>query len=145
MKLEADTRVIVCDGGRYVIYENLGDIGRLDLRVADNATLDNPATRDQGSDRPGRYPSPGGQRSSVEQADWHDIAEQRFIDSLADKVSQWAATGPTHRFVLIADPRSMGRLRARLAKAAQARILKSITGDYVHQPVSVVEELVASA
>ncbi|MFN4025462.1 MAG: host attachment family protein [Hyphomonas sp.] len=145
MKLEADTRVVVCDGGRYVIYENHGDIGRLDLRVADSGALDNPATRDQGSDRPGRYPSPGGQRSSVEQTDWHDTAEQRFIDSLADKVSKWAAAEPKHRFVLIADPRSMGRLRARLPEIPQARILKSITGDYVHQPVKAVEELIASA
>lgn len=145
MKLEAGSRVVVCDGGRYVIYENQGDIGRLDLRVADAGTLENPATRDQGTDRPGRYPSPNGQRSSVEQTDWHDMAEQRFIDALADKLSQWAAAGPAHRFVLAADPRSMGRLRARLAENVQARILKSITGDYVHKPVKAIEELVASA
>ena len=144
MKLEAQTRVVVCDGGRYVIYENQGDTGRLDLRVADSAALDNPATRDQGRDRPGRYPSPGGQRSSVEQTDWHDMAEQRFIDTLADKVSQWASAGPTHRFVLVADPRSMGRLRAHFSKDVQARMLTSITGDYAHRPVRTIEELSAS-
>lgn len=145
MKIQPSARIVVCDGGRYVIYENKGDIDHLDLRVAESASIDNPPARDHGDDRPGRFPSPDGQRSAVGQTDKHDMAEQRFIGDLAERIARWTSTDHANHFLLIADPKSMGRMRTMLPQTAQDRILSSITGDYVHRPVEIIEQLVLKA
>lgn len=145
VKLRTGNRVYVCDGGRYVTYENRGDTDVLDLRVADKAAFDNPPAREQGADRPGRYPSPDGQRSAVGQTDPHDLAETRFITSLADKIDAWSQAAPGNRFVLIADPRSMGVMRQRLSRETMERMLGSVTGDFVHRPVSEISRIVDDA
>lgn len=145
MKVQPRSRVVVCDGGRYVIYENIGDMDRLDLRVVDHGLIDNPPAREQGDDRPGRYPSPNGQRSAVGQTDRHDLAERRFIRDLAAKVAQWTAADRDNRFVLIADPRSTGLMRAALPGAAGERIISSMVGDYVQRPVEIIEDLIDKA
>ncbi|MEZ5954190.1 MAG: host attachment family protein [Hyphomonas sp.] len=145
MHLEHGDRVIVCDAGKYVIYDNHGDRDRLDLRVAQASELDNPATHDQGSSPPGRYPGPGSRRSAVGQTDWHDEAEADFIDALAAQIDEWARIGAARHLVLVADPRSMGRLRKALSAGTQARIAHSITGDFAHHPAADIEQLIATA
>lgn len=145
MKLKTGNRVYVCDGGRHVTYENKGDTDVLDLRVADSAAIDNPPAREQGADRPGRFPSPDGQRSAVGQTDPHDLAETRFITSLADKIDAWAKAAPGNKFVLIADPRSIGLLRQKLSRETMERMLGSVTGDFVHRPVSEITRIVDEA
>lgn len=142
MKLQTAMRVIVCDGGRYVIYENHGDADMIDLRVKDTGNLENPATREQGTDRPGRYPSPDGQRSAVGQTDWHDQAESRFATSIAGKIADWTGENKSNSFVLVADPRMMGHLRKELPQPVAAKMLTAVTGDFVRQPVSVIEALI---
>jgi hypothetical protein len=48
---------------------------------------DNPPTREQGTDKPGRaFASVGARRSAMEEADIHEIEEQRFAKSLAAKL-----------------------------------------------------------
>lgn len=145
MQVQTSSRIIVCDGGRYVIYQNVGDLDRLDLRVVENASFENPPAREQGDDRPGRFPSPNGQRSAVGQTDRHDLTERQFIRDLALKVAEWAGADASNRFALIADPRSMGVLRKALPKAARDHMIFSIIGDYAHRPVEIIEELVAKA
>ena len=145
MKTQPGTRVIVCDGGRYVVYENMGDIDRLDLRVVESGSIENPPAREQGDDRPGRYPSPNGQRSAVGQTDRHDLAERRFIQDLAQKVAHWTGADRSNRFVLIADPKSTGLMRTALPESAADSMISSIIGDYVHRPVEIIEELIAKA
>ena len=51
----------------------------LNRQLAKKAERDNPPTREQGTDRPGRSSaSVGVARSAMEETDWHDIAEERF-------------------------------------------------------------------
>lgn len=144
MKLQHGDRVVVCDGGRYVIYQNQGDIGQLDLRVVTAEAFENPPTHEQGAGRAGRMPDPTRHKSALEQTDLHDQEEERFVQGLANQLNR---TPPdmARDFVLVADPRSMGRLREALSSQAQARIVQSITGDYVHRPVEVIEALIAKA
>lgn len=144
MKIETGGRVIVCDGGKYVIYENHGDIDRIDLRVAESATLPNPPTREQGDDRPGRFPSPDGQRAAVRQTDWHEENEKRFLNDLAAKIDDWAGTSKANRFVLVAPPRAMGHLRMQISDHAKAQMLTAVTADNAHQPTEKIEGLIGS-
>lgn len=145
MQLKNGDWVVVCDAGKYVVYENQGDDDRLDLRTVSFDEHDNPPTRELGTDRPGRYPSPNAQRSAVGQTDWHDQEEKRFIEALAGQMGSWASADSARRFVLVADPRSMGTLRKALDKKTTDQIVHTITGDYAHRPVETIEELIKGA
>ena len=57
----------------------------------------------------------------------------------------WANAEPARRFVLVADPRSMGTLRQVLNDHTLSRIGHSITGDHVHRPVAAIEALIKEA
>jgi protein required for attachment to host cells len=145
MHLKNGDWVVVCDAGKYVVHENQGDSGQLDLRIVSFDQHDNPPTSEQGTDRPGRLDTPGGPRSAVENTDWHDQEEQRFTDALAEQMNGWAASAPARRFVLVADPRSMGRLRKSLTEQTLSRIEQTITGDHAHRPVDAIEALINGA
>ena len=83
--------VLVGDGRRALFFQNHGDANLLDLRVVETRVDDNPATRDQGTDKPGRsFASKGGVRSAVEDADWHEIEEERFARAMADRINRAA-------------------------------------------------------
>ncbi|MCA8904454.1 MAG: host attachment protein [Hyphomonas sp.] len=145
MHLRNGDWVVVCDGGKFVVYENQGDADRMDLRTVSFGEDENPPTHDQGTDRPGRYSSPDGQRSAVGQTDWHDQEEKRFVESLAARMDKWSAGAPARRFVLVADPRSMGVMRAVLEDQTKGRIEHMITGDHVRRPVADIEKLITAA
>jgi protein required for attachment to host cells len=80
-----DTWILVGDGRKALMLRNDGTPQKPSLNVIDVLKDgDNPRTSAQGTDRPGRVlkGSLGG-RSSVEQTDWHEIAEERFAASVA--------------------------------------------------------------
>jgi len=145
LKLKAGSRVYVCDGGRFVAYEQGGDTEFLDLSFVESETFRNLPSHDLGDDRPGRYPSPDGQRSAVSQTDQHELAESRFTAELVSRIKSWCQLSAGNKFVLIADPRSMGRIRRSLTPAIKERMLHSITGDFVHHPASEITRVVEDA
>ena len=145
MHLRNGDWVVVCDGGKYVVYENQGDTDRLDLRIVSFDDHVNPPTRKQGADKPGRYSDHGSHRSAMDNTDWHDEEEKRFITALAEQMDGWTAAEPARRIVLVADPRSMGTLRKTLSPHTLDRIVHSVTGDHAHRPVEAIEALVAEA
>ena len=64
---------------------------------------DNPATRDQGTDRPGRSASTvGTARSAVEEVDWHHIAKERFAGEIAEALYRHAHDNRFDKLVVIA-------------------------------------------
>ena len=142
MHLKNGDWVVVCDAGKYVVYENQGDTDRLDLRTVSFDEHENPPTREQGTDKPGRFAGPNAQRATSEGTDWHAQEEERFIEALSEKVDSWAASDPARRFVLVADPRSMGTMRKALKDQTSRQVEKMLTGDYAHSPVGVIEELI---
>ncbi|WP_163365778.1 baeRF12 domain-containing protein, partial [Enterobacter asburiae] len=63
--------VLVCDGRKALFLRNEGDAQYLNLKTEQVFEHDNPPTREQGSDKPGRsYASVGERRSAMEQTDW---------------------------------------------------------------------------
>ena len=73
--------IIICDGRKAMIVQNVGTPALPSLNVSETLKApDNPATREQWTDRPGRtFQSMGGQRSAVEMADLHDNEERVFL------------------------------------------------------------------
>ena len=136
--------VLVGDGRRALFLENHGDPDLLDLRVIEARVEENPATRDQGTDAPGRaFASRGGPRSSLETTDWHELEKEHFVDRIAETINKAAETGKMKEVVLIAPPRVLGELRKHLSVKAQAKVKGEIDKDLTRHPISEIEKALA--
>ena len=136
--------VLVGDGRRALFLENHGDPDLLDLRVIEARVEDNPATRDQGTDAPGRaFASRGGPRSSLETTDWHELEKEHFADRIAETINKAAESGEMKEVVLIAPPRVLGELRKHLSVKAQAKVKVEIDKDLTRHPISEIEKALA--
>lgn len=145
MHMKTGDWAVVLDGAKYVIYENKGDDDILDLRVVTAEEQSRSPTRDSGTDKPGRYAGPGDNKSSIEQTDWHERDELAFVRALADKVNTARAETPNRRLVIVADPRSLGRIKPLLTPSTTQAVDKFIQGDFTHHPVKEIEKLIASS
>ena len=67
-------------------FENVGSVQRVDLRVIRHREVESPPTREQGTDRPGRFDDPGPGRSAAEETDWHRLGKERFAKDLAEQL-----------------------------------------------------------
>lgn len=140
MQLAKGTWVLVADGEKYLIYRNEGDEFQTDLGLVRVTELDNPPTREQGTDRPGRMPDPGpGGRSAMEPTDWHRIEKERGLADLAERLDGWARRGRFEALVVIADPRSLGVLRDELSPQVKERVVAEINKDLTNQTVDRIE------
>lgn len=133
LKLEKDTWVVVADGEKALFLRNKGGAASPDLVVERVEQQDNPPTGEQVSDRPGRRADHGfAQRSAMEEADWHQLAKDRFAAQLSDILKRMVHRGSISRLVLIAPPRVLGELRDQLhdsvTKTVIAQIPKTLTG-----------------
>lgn len=82
---------------------NAGDAEFLNLVTMDSIVSLVPPTRILGSDREGRvYQSVGTARSKVEQTDWHEQDEERFVADVAAKLSALACAEDIQNLVLVA-------------------------------------------
>jgi protein required for attachment to host cells len=90
-KIPHNALVFVGDGRRALFLRNEGDAISPSLRAEKVFEEENPPTREQGSDRPGRVTAAGSadRRSAVEPTDWHDIEEHRFAQRVATARSNW--------------------------------------------------------
>ncbi len=83
-RLSKGTWVLVADGDKALFLENVADAIHPELAVRRVDAQDNPPDREQGTDKPGRRSDTGpGQRSAMEETDWHELAKMRFADDLA--------------------------------------------------------------
>lgn len=139
-----DDWVVVCDGRKWLILENKGNAARPNLLMREERTAENPPTREQGSDRPGRArASVGSARSAVGQTDWHDQAEQDFLNGLAQRLDKAARTGEARGIVLVASPRALGMIRPQLSAAVDRMVHGTVDKDYVGMPVDEIERRLA--
>ena len=94
IKLKHDTWVLVADGEKALFLRNDGDALYPDLTVVRKLHDENPPTREQGTDRPGRHiDGPSAHRSAVEDTDWHRVAKERFADEIAERLYGLAHDG----------------------------------------------------
>ena len=101
-----DALVFVGDGARAVFLRNRGSIQKPDLAVEIVLEQKNPPTREQGTDRPGRvHERLGPRRSSVEDTDWHQLAEDRFAVEIADALYRLAHANRFQRLIIVAPPK----------------------------------------
>ena len=143
--LNRHTWVVVADSEKALFLCNGRDMKNVQLGIIHQMHHSNPATREQGSDRPGRFSSgPGLGRSAVEDTDWHEISKKRFAKEIADALYGYAHRGEFERLVIVAPPLMLGEMRQEFHKEVSDRIVseipKTLTNHSTNDIQSILEE-----
>ncbi|MGJ4886850.1 host attachment protein [Bradyrhizobium sp. HKCCYLR20261] len=141
MKVGTGDWVVVCDGRKALILENIGDSMFPNLHTKEVREHENERTGAQGTDAPGSVQqSFGHARSSVEQTDWHDQAERAFLKQLADRLHHAVLAGETKAVTMVASPRALGMIRADYSDAVRKVLHGEVHKDLVKLPVYEIEK-----
>ena len=133
--------IVVCDGRKALILENIGDRMFPNLHMKEVREHPDPSTSAQGSDAPGKvHSSVGTARSAIEQTDWHDEAERAFLKALAERLHQAVTTGETRGLTMVASPRALGMIRADYTDAMRKVLHGEVHKDLVKLPVYEIEK-----
>jgi len=144
VRLKHGTWVVVADGEKALFLKNRGDALYPDLDVVREVREDNPPTRDQGTDRPGRFnDGPSAHRSAVSETDWHRIAKERFADEIAGRLYAMAHRGEFKEIVLVAPPVVLGELRKKLHSEVSDRIVAEVTKTLTNHAIGDIEDILA--
>ncbi|RUV47267.1 MAG: host attachment protein [Mesorhizobium sp.] len=146
LKLKRGLWIVVADGEKALFLENRGDTQYPDLQVVQEMEQANPATREQGSDRPGRYSDgPSVHRSAVEDTDWQRLGKERFADEIAERLYKLAHRGAFKEMVLIAPPQVLGDMRRKLHKEVAEKITVEISKTLTNHTIVDIENLLQAA
>jgi len=144
--LTRGTWVLVADGEKALLLENIGDADIPLLEVRRERHGDNPPTHEQGTDRPGRRSDgPGAQRSAMEETDWHRLEKERFAAELAAMLYRRAHADRFDRLIVVAPPRVLGALRKDIHKEVAARVVAEVALDLTNHPVDEIAARVSAA
>ena len=122
-----------------------GDGAFPNLRLERSYGQDNPATRDQGSDKPGRTNDSLGRKSAMEAADYHRIAEDRFVQRIADDMAKDLKAGAFTSFILAAPAMALGEFRKASTSALTDATIMEIDKDLTNHPIDKIEKIVVKA
>ena len=146
MKIERDAWIVLADGRKALIAQNVGT--PLEPRLSIRRVLEaerNPPTHEQGTDRPGRsFDFASHRRSAVEQTDWHDQAEARFAKIVARELEKLCQSDGVDHLVLVAAPRALAHLRASMAASVKKKTVNEVDKDLTRHPVPEVEKILAA-
>jgi protein required for attachment to host cells len=140
-----DAFVFVGDGRKALFLRNAGDEKFPNLATERVFVDVNPATREQGTDRPGRgfASAQATRRSAKETTDWHEIEEHRFAARVAAALETLVRARGAPALVVVAPPRTLADLRRALHADVKARILGEIDKDLTKSPVWEIERHIA--
>ncbi|GAB1581147.1 host attachment protein [Phyllobacterium phragmitis] len=144
IRLDHDMWLLVADGEKALFLRNEGDADHPNLQVVQEIHDENPPTREQGTDTPGRYSDPqGAHKSGFEETDWHRLEKERFADDLAEWLYKLAHRDRFQKIVLVAPPPVLGTLRKGLHKEVSARVAGEIPKTLTNHSVTGIEEVLA--
>jgi protein required for attachment to host cells len=137
--------VVVCDGKKALVLENVGDTKFLNLKTREVHEQPDAKTSEQGTDAPGRsINSIDSRRSAMEQTDWHDQEEQRFLQRLASRLDAEVNAGNAKCVIMVAPPRALGVLRQAYSQNLRNVLRAEIDKDFVRMPVDEIEKRLAA-
>jgi len=140
--LEHDIWVLVADGEKALFLRNEGDDKYPHLEVFREVHEDNPATHDQGTDRPGRMQDGNNaHRSAVQETDWHRLEKARFAKDLADRLYKMAHHHKFKKIVLVAPPVVLGELRKDLHKEVADKVTAEVAKTLTNHTIDEIEKV----
>ena len=133
------TWVVVADGEKALVFQNLDIDAQPNLHVITEAEIDNPPTRDQGSARPGRMSATGARRAAVEDTDWHRQAEDRFAKEFTAKLNKAALDNGFDRIAIFAPPHVLGEMRVEYHPELKKRLVGEVDADLTGHALEEIE------
>jgi len=142
LRIPHDALVFVGDGRKALFLRNAGNATSVNLTTERVFVDDNPPTREQGSDRPGRAfkRAHTNRRSGVETTDWHELEEHRFAASVAAALERLVRERNAPALVVAAPPRTLADLRRSFHADVKQRIIAEIDKDLTKHPVAEIEK-----
>jgi protein required for attachment to host cells len=144
MRIPSGALLLVGDGRKALFLRNTGDSEHVELTTEQVLERDNPPTREQGTDRPGRLPGADGvSRSAVGETDWHQLTEDRFAEEIADALYRTAHADRYDKLIVVAPPKVLGHLRQAFHKEVTERIVAEVPKDLTSHPVPDIARLLS--
>ncbi len=147
MKIRQGEWVVVCDGTKALLLQNVGDEKFPNLQTREVMQQEDPPTHEQGTAPPGRTQQTvgtGSERSAVEQTDWHLQAERAFLEKLAKRLDRAVAAGQAKSLIVVAPPKALGMIRQAYSHAVRGALRAEIDKDFVKMPVHEIEKHLAA-
>jgi protein required for attachment to host cells len=134
--------IFVGDGRRALFLRNDGDEKFPNFKTERVIAEENPATHEQGTDRPGRgFAQAGGERrSAMGSTDWHELEEHRFTTRVTEAFEELVRSRDAPALVVIAPPPALADLRAAMHADVKARLVIEINKDLTKHPVWEIEK-----
>ncbi|WP_298847505.1 host attachment family protein [uncultured Ruegeria sp.] len=140
VELTQGTWVIVADGEKALVMENITDADDPNLVVVAVEEQETPAERP--SDRAGRRNDGGPkQKSAVEEPTWKAHAKSLFVQDLANLLNRKGMNGAFKRLVLVASPHVLGLLRRRLHSEVLGKVVAEVNKTLTNHPLHKVEQV----
>lgn len=146
MLIDNEALVMVVDGAKMLLFRNKGDSLHPRLEVEQALEQKDAATSEQGTDEPGSgFSSNGNRRSSYEQTDFHQLAEDRFAADAVSLLNRRALENDYEKLIIVAPPNTLGELRKHYHKALSSRLAGEIGKDLASHPVPEIERIIVAS
>jgi len=134
--------VLVADGKKTLFLRNHGDSEMIDLRTEAHDQRSDPPDRDIKTDAPGaQHSSAGYGRDTMEEADFHQQGEDRWIRDAAEEVNRRALSNDFDALAVVIPPKALGEFRKKLHKEAERRLILTVNKEMTDRPIPDIEEL----
>ena len=142
LQIPHEALVFVGDGHKALFLRNTGDERFPNLKTERVIVEENPPTREQGSDRPGRAfkRANTNYRSSMGTTDWHALEKDRFAQRIAETLAKLVHERKASTLIVVAPPRTLAELRAAFPADVKARVIAEIDKDLTKHPVGEIEK-----
>ncbi len=137
------TWIAVANGEKALVFANHDTAENPYLGIVSKDEFDNPPTREQGAERPGRFGDGrlgGARRVAVADTDWHEFEKERFAKDFAQTLNKCALKNMFDHIVLVAPPQALGNLRKELHKETEARLMFALDKDLTNHTVVDIEK-----
>jgi protein required for attachment to host cells len=144
VKIPASALILVADGRKALLLANHGSAAHPDLRLeASLENAPNPATHEQGTDRPGRsFQSVGNRRSAVETKDIHQQSETAFAAEAGEMALRVVQNRPSAKLIVVAPPPMLAELRSTLSRLT-SQVVAEIDKDLTKHPISEIQAILS--
>ena len=134
--------VFVTDGRKMLFLRNQGDENQLDLRTEAHDEREERKDREIRSDGPGtQKQSFGYGRPAMEETDFHQQDEDRWVKDAAERLKQRALRNDYEALVIVAPPKALGVLRKELHKEVERRVVATFNKEMTDRPIPDIEDL----
>lgn len=142
MALPHRALVLVADGTKVLFLRNHGDQNQIDLRTESHDARKDRKDSEIKTDAPGASKqSFGSGRPTMEEPDFHQQEEDRWIKDAADELRTRVLRNDFDALAIVAPPKALGVLKKNLHKEVERRIVCVVNKEMSGRPIPDIEAL----